>query len=92
MGGSVDGCFRGDVGDKLELGAGVYVLKVSNGVIVEIVPDGILLTLRVLFFLSWGLWLAGGRTVNLPQKPKIQNSLNLVFGPNYLTLIQNSSK
>jgi hypothetical protein len=39
VGGNVDGCFRGDVGDNLELGAGVDVLKLSDGVIVEIVPD-----------------------------------------------------
>ena len=91
VGGSVNGCFRGDVGDKLELGAGVDVLKLSDGVIVKIVPDGILRTLWVLFLLLWGLWLAGGQTVNLPPKPKIQNSSNLVFGPNYLTLLQNLS-
>jgi hypothetical protein len=39
VGGSVDGCFRGDVVDNLELVAGVDVLKLSDGVIVEIVPD-----------------------------------------------------
>jgi len=39
VGGNVDGCFRGDVGENLELGVGVEVLKLSDGVIVEIVPD-----------------------------------------------------
>ncbi len=34
---SIDGCLRGNVGDKLELGAGVDVLKLSDGVVVKIV-------------------------------------------------------
>jgi hypothetical protein len=37
--GSIDGCLRGNVGDNLELGAGVDVLKLSDGVVVEIVLD-----------------------------------------------------
>ncbi len=37
--GSIDGCLCGDVGDKLELGAGVDILKLSEGVVVEIVLD-----------------------------------------------------
>ena len=36
VGGDVDGCFRGDVGYNLKLGAGVDVLELSDGVIVEI--------------------------------------------------------
>ncbi len=39
VGGNVNGCLRGDVCDKVKLRAGVDVLKISDGVIVEIVPD-----------------------------------------------------
>jgi hypothetical protein len=41
LGGSVNGCFSGNVGDKFKLGAGANVLKFSDGVIVKIVPDAI---------------------------------------------------
>ncbi len=37
--GSIDGCLCCNAGDKLELGAGVNVLKLSDGVVVEIVLD-----------------------------------------------------
>ena len=37
--GDVNGCLCGDVGDKLELGAGVDVLKFSDRAIVEIILD-----------------------------------------------------
>jgi hypothetical protein len=39
LGGNVDGCFHGNIGDNFELEAGVDVLKLSDGVIVEIFPD-----------------------------------------------------